>query len=76
MKFVNRKFQSALFSTFCRNVDILTAEKFFLETDTFSQKDYDLAKTKAMLEAQKIENNILIRRNTKNNIPVSTLYYF
>lgn len=76
MKFVNEKFKLALFNTYVRNVDILTANLFFLTTETFSSKDYDNAKLKAMLESQKIESNILIRRNKNSKNEISKLYYF
>lgn len=75
-KFVNEKFLSALFNTYCRNVDILTANYFLQTTENFSAKDYENEKLKAMLQSQKIENNILIRRCAKTKNEISKLYYF
>lgn len=75
-KFVNEKFLSALFNTYCRNVDTMTANYFLETAETFSSKDYENSKLKAMLESQKIENNILIRRNLKSENAISKLYYF
>lgn len=74
-KFVNEKFLSALFNTYCRNVDILTAENF-LESETLSQKDYENCKLQSMMKAQELENNILVRRNKNSKNEISKLYYF
>lgn len=75
-KFVNEKFKLALFNTYVRNVDILTANYFLQTTENFSFKDYENEKLKAMLHSQKIENNILIRRNKNSKNEISKLYYF
>lgn len=74
-KFVNQKFLNSLFNTYCRNVDILTAENF-LESETLSQKDYENCKLQSMMKAQELENNILIRRNKNSKNEISKLYYF
>ena len=74
-KFVNEKFLSALFNTYCRNVDILTTENF-LESETLSQKDYENCKLQSMMKAQELENNILVRRNKNSKNEISKLYYF
>lgn len=75
-KFVNQKFLNSLFNTYCRNVDILTAENFFLTTETFSSKDYENCKLQSMMKAQELESNILVRRNSKSKNEISKLYYF
>lgn len=75
-KFVNEKFLSALFDTYCRNVDILTANYFLQTTENFSFKDYENCKLQSMLQSQKLENNILIRRNKNSKNEISKLYYF
>ena len=74
-KFVNEKFLNSLFETYCRNVDVLTANSF-LESETLSQKDYENCKLDSMLKAQQLENNILIRRNQNTKNEISKLYYF
>lgn len=74
-KFVNQKFLNSLFNTYCRNVDILTAENF-LQSETLSQKDYENCKLQSMMKAQELENNILIRRNKNSKNEISKLYYF
>lgn len=75
-KFVNEKFLSALFNTYCRNVDILTANYFLQTTKNFSSKDYENCKLQSMLQSQKLENNILLRRNRNSKNEISKLYYF
>lgn len=75
-KFVNEKFLSALFDTYCRNVDILTANYFLQTIENFSSKDYENCKLQSMLQSQKLENNILIRRNKNSKNEISKLYYF
>lgn len=75
-KFVNEKFKLALFNTYVRNVDILTANYFLQTTENFSSKDYENCKLQSMLQSQKLENNILIRRNKNSKNDISKLYYF
>lgn len=75
-KFVNEKFKLALFNTYVRNVDILTANYFLQTTENFSSKDYENCKLQSMLQSQKLENNILIRRCAKTKNEISKLYYF
>lgn len=75
-KFVNNKFKLALFNTYVRNVDILTANYFLQTTENFSSKDYENCKLQSMLQSQKLENNILIRRNKNSKNEISKLYYF
>lgn len=65
--FINKKFQSVLFDTYCKTVDNLTAENFFL-TKNFSFKEYENSKLKAMILAQKNEDEILKRRKNFSDI--------
>ena len=75
-KFANEKFQKALFNTYVRVVDTLTAHNFLEESEIFSAYEYEVIKLDSMLQAQENETNILIRRNSQTKNSVGKLFYF
>lgn len=75
-KFVNQKFQKALFNTYVRVVDTLTAHNFLEESEIFSAYEYEAIKLDSMLQAQENETNILIRRCAKTKNEIGRLYNF
>lgn len=75
-KFVNQKFQKALFDTFCKVTDLLLDEKYDFDSEINSMKEYDNLKLSCMNQAQENENNILARRNKNTKNEIGKLLYF
>lgn len=74
-KFVNEKFLSALFDTYCKKVSFAD-EVFIEECEIHSMYAYENIKLDCMLQAQENENNILIRRCAKTKNEIGKLLFF
>lgn len=74
-KFVNEKFQKALFDTYVKKVSFAD-EVFIEECEIHSMYAYENIKLDFMLQAQENENNILIRRCAKTKNEIGKLLFF
>lgn len=74
-KFVNEKFQKALFNTYVKKVSFAD-EVFIEECEIHSMYAYENIKLDFMLQAQENESNILIRRNKNSKNEIGKLLYF
>jgi hypothetical protein len=75
-KFVNQKFQKALFNTYCKVTDFLLSENYDYDCEIHSMYAYENIKLDCMLQAQENENNILVRRNFKTKNEIGKLLFF
>lgn len=75
-KFVNQKFQNALFDTYCKVTDLLLNENYDYDCEIHSMYAYENIKLDCMLQAQENENKILLRRNSKLDFEIGKLFYF